>query len=218
MHICEGALSGSTQGMLVLGAGAALTAVGTAVGLWRMDYHHMPRVAMLGSAFFVASLITMPVGPVYVHPVLNGLMGLLLGWAAFPAILVALLLQAVFFQFGGLTTLGTNTLNMALPAVVCGLAFGPAVRARSDSLAAAAAFAAGVASIVLAALLMAGSFWLAGREYYLLSTAIVVAHLAVAVVEGLISGSVVLFLRKVRPELLGAPLLAARPEEPTHGR
>jgi ABC-type Co2+ transport system permease subunit len=32
--------------------------------------------------------------------------------------------------------------------------------------------------------------------------------LAVALVEGLVTGSVVLFLRKVRPELLEAPLLA----------
>ena len=30
----------------------------------------------------------------------------ILGWAAFPAFLVALFLQAVLFQFGGLTTLG----------------------------------------------------------------------------------------------------------------
>ena len=35
------------------------------------------------------------------HLVLNGLMGLLLGWLAVPAILVALFLQALLFQFGG---------------------------------------------------------------------------------------------------------------------
>ena len=46
-------------------------------------------------AIFVASLVHVPVGPSSMHLVLNGLLGLLLGWAAFPAILVGLLLQAV---------------------------------------------------------------------------------------------------------------------------
>ncbi|NHZ72019.1 MAG: cobalamin biosynthesis protein CbiM, partial [Aquificales bacterium] len=32
---------------------------------------------------------------------------------AFPAILVALTLQALLFQFGGFTVLGVNTFNMA---------------------------------------------------------------------------------------------------------
>ncbi len=46
-------------------------------------------------------------------------MGLLLGWPAFPAILVGLFLQALLFQFGGLTVLGVNTFNVAVPAVLC---------------------------------------------------------------------------------------------------
>ena len=40
--------------------------------------------------------------------VLNGLMGLMLGWAALPAVFTALLLQAVFFGHGGYTTLGVR--------------------------------------------------------------------------------------------------------------
>jgi cobalt/nickel transport system permease protein len=37
--------------------------------------------------------------------------GLLLGGAAFPAILTALLLRAMLFQFGDLTVLGVNTVD-----------------------------------------------------------------------------------------------------------
>lgn len=44
---------------------------------------------------------------------MNGIIGLLPGWGAFPVILVALLLQGVFFQYGGITTLGVNTVVMA---------------------------------------------------------------------------------------------------------
>jgi cobalt/nickel transport system permease protein len=39
----------------------------------------------------VASLIHVPIGPSNAHLILNGLVGLLLGWGAFPAILVALI-------------------------------------------------------------------------------------------------------------------------------
>jgi hypothetical protein len=102
-----------------VGRGAALTVAGAAIGLKKLDYEAIPRVAILSAAFFVASLIHVPVGPVGLHLVLNGLMGLLLGWLAFPAILIALFLQALLFQFGGLTVLGVNAFTMAAPAVVC---------------------------------------------------------------------------------------------------
>ena len=46
------------------------------------------------------------------HLILNGLLGMLLGWAAFPSIFVALMLQAILFQYGGITVLGVNTFNM----------------------------------------------------------------------------------------------------------
>ena len=51
------------------------------------------------------------------HLILNGLLGVVLGWAAFPVIFVALLLQAVLFQFGGFTVLGVNTATMGLGAL-----------------------------------------------------------------------------------------------------
>ena len=73
---------------------------------------------VLSATFFVASLVHVPVGPSSVHLIMNGLAGLVLGWAAFPALFVGLLLQAVFFGFGGVTVLGVNTVAIALPAVI----------------------------------------------------------------------------------------------------
>ena len=112
MHISEGVLSPT-----VLGLGAALAAAGVAVGLRKVDDEHLMSVAMLAATFFVGSLVHVPVGPGSAHLILNGLLGLFLGWAAFPAILAALTLQAVLFQYGGITTLGVNTFTMALPAI-----------------------------------------------------------------------------------------------------
>jgi cobalt/nickel transport system permease protein len=207
MHIHEAVLAGSREGIAVLAVGAAGAAVGTYLGLRRLDYERVPQVALLSAAFFVVSLIHVPLGGTSVHLVLNGLIGLVLGWTAFPALLIALLLQAVMCQHGGLLALGVNTLNMALPGVVAYYLFHRAVMGRSDALAFVAGLGAGALAVLLAAALTALALWVAGKEFELFAQAVFAFHLGVAVVEGLITASVVMFLRKVRPELLKAPLL-----------
>ena len=202
MHISEGILSAPA-----LGVGAAVAAAGVGYGLYRMDYDRVPRVAALSAAFFVASLIHVPIGPSSVHLVLNGLVGLVLGWAAFPALVVALFLQAVFFQFGGLTTLGVNVTTMALPAVVCYGVFHRPVTRGSVATATVAGFGAGAASVALACAVWAAFLATAGRAFMVVIAAGLAAHLPVMVVEGVLTAGAVSFLRRVRPELLDAPLL-----------
>ena len=209
MHIEEGVLVASSGGWAILAGGAALAAAGTLAGLRKTDYERVPQVAMLSAAFFVASLIHVPIGTAPVHLLLTGLVGLLLGWAAFPAILIALFLQAVCFGFGGLLTLGVNTVTMAAPAVIVGGLFNGLVRSKSDGVACVAAFAAGALGVLLSLLLWATAMTGARPEFLTFSKAAVVAHLALAPIEGLVTASAVAFLRKVRPELLEAPLLPA---------
>lgn len=198
MHISEGVLSPP-----VLAAGAALTAAGVAIGVRRMAAEDVPKVAVLSSTFFVASLIHVPVGPSNVHLVLNGVTGLLLGWAAFPAILVGLTLQALLFQFGGLTSLGVNTFNMAFPALVCHYAFGPLVRRGSRRALLMAGFGAGATAIALGGLLIAASLVLTGESFVEVAGLALAAHVPVMVAEGLLTASCVAFLGRVKPELLG---------------
>jgi len=207
MHIHEAILAGSREGVLVLAGGWGAAAAGTALGLWRMDYERVPRVAMLSAAFFVVSVVQVPLGPTSVHLVLNGLIGLILGWAAFPALLIALALQAVFFNEGGLGALGINTLTMAFPGVVCHYLFRRAMFWRSDGLAFSAGLGAGAMGVLLASLLTALALFAAGEEFGLFAGFVMAFHLPLAAVEALVTGSVVVLLRKVRPELLEAPLL-----------
>lgn len=198
MHISEGVLSAP-----VLITGAALSAAGVAVGLKKMETERVPLVGVLSSAFFVASLIHVPVGPSSAHLVLNGLLGLLLGWTAFPAILVGLALQALLFQFGGLTTLGINTFNMAVPAVCCYYLFGRGIAHKRSGLAMGLAFACGFLAILLSAILVALSLIFTGESFLLLAKVLVVAHLPVMFIEGVITAFCLGFLRKVKPEILG---------------
>ena len=196
MHISEGVLSGP-----VLISGAALAAVGTAIGLKKLDYDQIAKAGMLSAAFFVASLIHIPIGPANAHLILNGLVGILLGWAAFPAILVALVLQAAFFQFGGITTLGVNTLVMAVPAVFCYLIFGRYVH-RGSRAAAIASFSCGFIAVFLSGLLLGLSLIFTEENFLEVSGIIVAAHIPVMIIEGIITAVCVAFLRKVRPEML----------------
>ena len=207
MHIYEGILSCSTHGQELLAAGALITAAGTAIGLRKIDPQRLPQVGLLSAAFFIASLVQVPLGPSSVHLVLSGLLGLILGWAAFPAILVGLTLQAVFFSIGGPTTLGVNTVIMAVPAVVCHYLYRRAVSIDSEWFVFGVGFAAGASAMILGALITTGILILAGKEFSALVPLILAVHLPSAAIEGLVTGSIVVFIRKVRPELLDAPRL-----------
>ncbi len=196
MHISEGILSGP-----VLISSAALAAAGTGIGLKKLDYDQIAKAGMLSAAFFVASLIHVPIGPSNAHLILNGLVGILLGWAAFPAILVALILHGVFFQFGGITTLGVNTIIMALPAVLCYLIFGRLIHMSSRT-AAAAAFMCGLLSVLLSGLIVGLALIFTEENFLEVSGLIIAAHIPVMIIEGIVTAACVTFLRKVRPEML----------------
>jgi cobalt/nickel transport system permease protein len=204
MHLHEAVLSGSPEGIAVLCLGALGTAAGTFVGLRAMDDQQVPRVAMVSAVFFVVSLIHLPnpIAPTSIHLLLNGLVGLLLGWVAFPALLIALLLQAVLFGHGGLLALGFNTLAMALPAVVVYYLFRRLPGDGSLSFGFLTGFGAGSVAMLGSAFVTAGGLWVSGEAFELAAKAVLLFHLAVAVVEGLVTGSVIVFLRQVRPELL----------------
>jgi len=201
MHIAEGTLSGQ-----VIIAGAVLAAAGVAVGLRKMDYDRIPQVAVLSSAFFVASLVHVPVGPTSAHLILNGLTGVLLGWAAFPALLVALFLQAILFGFGGITALGVNTMIMAFPGVVCFYLFNRPIRAVSLRGAFALGFVTGVLGVALGALLLGTALLWSSGDFLNVVRLVILSHIPVMAIEGIITGAIMVFLRKVRPEVLEAPL------------
>jgi cobalt/nickel transport system permease protein len=159
---------------------------------------------MLSAAFFVASLIHVPVGPANAHLILNGLVGLLLGWAAFPAILVALVLQAILFQFGGITALGVNTMIMALPAVLCYIVCSPFLHKKS-ALALPAAFACGFLSVLLSALVLGLALVFTEENFLEVSAIVIVAHIPVMIIEGIVTALCVAFLKKVQPTMLPGP-------------
>jgi cobalt/nickel transport system permease protein len=198
-HIPDGVLSAP----VLIGGGAAAAAL-LAVAVKRLDDAQVPQAAVLAAVFFVTSLVHIPIGPTNVHPLLIGLMGTVLGWAAVPAILVALLLQAVFFGFGGITVLGVNLVVMAVPALLVAALFAGAIRrsCRPRTLFA-VGFAAGIVGVGLTAVAVCTALALSADSYVPALGLVLASYAPLALVEGGVTGAAVVLMRRVKPELLG---------------
>ena len=214
MHIPDGIVPAE-----VAFGGYAVTAGVTWLSLRQLNRQpdveaHIPKAALLTAAFFVASWIHIPLPPTSVHLVLNGLLGVVLGWFAFPAILVGLFLQAVMFQHGGLTTLGINALIMGIPALMAYGVFQLRVRLKlvPTQVFAFIGGAAGVgvgAFLAFAILITTIPTYLDTGAERAAITALTLAHVPLAVIEGLFTALIIAFLLRVSPQLVGA-------DEPAH--
>ena len=209
MHIPDGILPLG----LTLGGWAAAAAL-TAICLNRIQARPdpragLPRASMMTAVFFAASLVQIPVPPSSVHLLLSGLMGAMLGWYAMPAILIGLLFQAVMFGHGGLTTLGVNGVILGLPALA---AFGltRAFEGAHPAATGLASFATGAGAVLFAVALFVGILLVglpshldAGAERAAI-VALALAHLPLALAEGLVVAAALGFLRRTSPEMICA--------------
>jgi cobalt/nickel transport system permease protein len=196
-HIPDGVLS-----VPVLVGGGVIAAAGVGLSLRHLDDKAIPRTAILAAVFFVASLFAVPVGPSSVHLLLGGLMGLIIGTLTFPAVLIGLILQAVLFGFGGLTTLGVNTVNMALPGVVLAAIFAPAIsRGSIERAAVLAGICAGLA-VIATGFLVALCLALSSSDYVPSARILVATYVPLMVGEGVTTGFAIAFIRRAKPELL----------------
>ena len=199
MHLSEGVLHTP-----VLLAGVVFAVVGVAVGLRRLESERLPLTALFAAAFFVAGTIHVPVGIGSVHLILNGMAGLFLGWAVFPAFLIALLLQVLFFSFGGFAVLGVNLCVMALPAVAAHYVLRGYLKPDMGPMAKLfAGLGAGIIGVgdagVLASLVLALD---GGKHYQDLIALLLLSHLPVFVLDGIISYGVISLLSKMYPSAL----------------
>jgi cobalt/nickel transport system permease protein len=198
MHIADGIISTP-----ILIGSSLLALGGVSVGLKRLEPSKIPLAAMLAAIFFLSGLIHLPIGFGSVHLVMNGLCGILLGWVAFPVMLVVLILQVVLFGFGGITTLGLNTLVMALPAVPLFYLFGRDLPQLDQKTIFQRGCLAGVLGIFLGSLLMSTAFYFSDQKNFQeISGLILLFHIPVMLVESIVTGSILTFLYQVEPRWL----------------
>lgn len=197
MHIADGILPAS---LTISGLVGAAAVVGTSLR-W-LAPANVPRVALLTAAFFVASSIHVPVGPVPVHLLLHGLVGIVLGPLSSIAIVVALVLQALLLFEGGISVVGFNLLAMTFGAMLARTLFDALGGQANAARAAAAGFLAGAVAVCSSALIVVLGLWLAGDEWVKLRYLVLLAHLPIALIEGCVVGSAAAFIVRVKPDLL----------------
>ncbi len=124
--------------------------------------------------------------------------------------MIALFLQAVLFQFGGIAVLGVNTCDMAIPALLTGIICRPLLQ-RGNMVSNTAAYCAGFFAVLLSAILMATALTLTSSGFMDTAKLVIIGNSPIMLIEGFITLFVVKFVLKVQPELLGmspAPSIA----------
>ncbi len=222
MHIPDGYLSPSTCAVLY---GVALPFWYSAIArVKRLLHTRLVPLLSVSSAFcFVIMMFNIPLpGGTTGHAVGVGAATIVLGpWASMLSVSIALLIQAVFFGDGGITTLGANCFNMAIIGSLVAHFVYRAVAGQStiqSSRRVAAAAVAGYAAINVAALLTACELGIQPLWFkdahgaplyapYALRVAIpamMLGHLTFAgLAELFVSGGVVAYLQRTNPALLG---------------
>ncbi|MBR4741667.1 MAG: cobalt transporter CbiM [Desulfovibrio sp.] len=198
MHIAEGVLHPA-----ILVVGAVLTTVGTAYGLKSLRTEHLLISGVLAAFFFVASLVHVPIGVSSAHLLCCGLLGIVLGYGTFPTILVALFLQAILFQYGGLTILGVNTFTMATSGVLSWYLFRfLRLYFQSPRNLPWIAFVCGSLSVVWAALLTSMALYFSEEGFFVVAMTLLGSHVPIMVAEGVITMFLIIYIQRVRPDLL----------------
>lgn len=204
MHIPDGFLPPS-----VYLAGYSLTGVTTWYCLRQIrraaipPEQEIPKASLLTAAFFVSSAIYLPIPPTSIHFVMNGLMGIILGYYSFLAILVGLFFQAIIFGHGGMTSLGLNALIMGLPALIAyylfSLNFLP-LKLRSFLVGALSlALSATIFTVVMISFIPADIDADVERKAILFS---LVSYGIQSIIEGIFTMIIITFLLKVKPGIL----------------
>ena len=200
MHISDGVLS-----LPVIAAGWIITATLLVITLrWAKKSggiaEQIPKLSVMTGAFFVASLIHISIGPTCVHLILNVLLGVVLGLLSYPAMFIGLTLQALLFQHGGVTTIGVNTMNVGIPALISYAVFKVGYK-KGISLPVLGGLCGALATI-FTVVLLAIVLVTTGEEFVGVAKLAALAHVPIMIIEAIITGFVVTYLAKVKPELL----------------
>ena len=175
------------------------------------DQSKVPLMGVLGAFIFASQMVNFSIPGTGSSGHLGGglILAILLGpEAAFLVMASVLTVQALFFADGGLLSLGANIFNLgffpafiAFPLLYRWIAGSKPTAARVVT----GAMVAGVVGLQLGALGVVLETTMSGISALPFSTFVVVMlpiHLAIGVVEGLVTAGVVLFVRRAQPEIL----------------
>ncbi|MDL2261733.1 CbiM family transporter [Methanimicrococcus sp. OttesenSCG-928-J09] len=229
MHISDGVLP-----TWVLAVGWIITIILLIVSIaWSKKQignltEKVPQVAVMTAALFVACMLKIPMPPTSLHLMLAGLAGIILGPLVFVCIFISLLLQAILFQFGGITVLGVNTLLMGIPGLCGYLIFMALSKTKSPSWLSSAVTS--FVAVTITTVLLGIIFYVSGVDFGSLNAMldrvsgipvlsniaeilqntpglltffmIFLMNIPLMLAEAVISAFIIPFIEKVKPEML----------------
>ncbi|MBU4260266.1 MAG: energy-coupling factor ABC transporter permease [Proteobacteria bacterium] len=210
MHMADALLSPAVGGTM-WGVAAGTIAYSSMKVKKELDDRKVPLMGVLGAFIFAAQMINFTIPATGSSGHLGGglLLTILLGpYAAFLTIASVLVVQSLFFADGGILALGCNIFNLgffpafiAYPFIYRRIAGNEPSKARLT----AAAIIAAVVGLQLGAFSVVLETVASGISSLPFSTFVVLMqpiHLAIGVVEGLVTAAVVSFVSVARPEII----------------
>jgi len=210
MHMADALISPAVGGTM-WAATAGLTVYSAKKLKENLDEHKVPLMGVLGAFIFAAQMINFTIPATGSSGHLGGgmILAILLGpYAAFLVMASVLTIQALFFADGGLLALGCNIFNLGF--FPCFIAY-PFIYRKivgeqpSPSRILLGAMAAAILSLQMGAFGVVSETLFSGISELPFSTFVLLMlpiHLAIGVVEGLITTAVVSFVWKAHPEIL----------------
>lgn len=210
MHMADALLSPAVGGTFWAGTLGAI--IYSAKKLKeKMDERMIPLMGVLGAFIFAGQMINFTIPGTGSSGHIGGgmLLAILLGpYPAFLVIASVLTIQALFFADGGLLALGANIWNLGIYPCFIGypLIYRALVKQNTSSkrIAIASVFAV-IAGLELGALSVVLQTKLSGITELPFSTFVLLMlpiHLAIGLVEGLITAGIVNYVRTLRPDLV----------------
>ena len=218
MHMADALISPAVGGVM-WAATAGITVLSAGKLKEELDDRKVPLMGVLGAFIFAAQMINFTIPATGSSGHLGGgmILAILLGpHAAFLTMASVLAVQALFFADGGLLALGCNVFNLgflpcfvAYPLIYKNLAGEQPSRGRIM----AASVVSAVAGLQFGASAVVLQTWFSGISELPLSTFLLLMqpiHLAIGIVEGFVTATVVTFVWKTRPEVLQTAVVEPR--------
>jgi cobalt/nickel transport system permease protein len=213
MHMADALLSPAVGGTMYAVSVAAVACSAAKIKKETFTDSKVPLMAVSGAMVFAAQMINFTIPATGSSGHIGGgiLLAALLGpWAGLLALAAVLIIQCLCFADGGLLALGCNIFNMGvIPCLfIYPLLFRP-IFSRTPS--AKRVTAGSVAGVVVA--LQLGAFGvvletsasgIAELPFSAFAILMQPIHLAIGIVEGLVTAAILVFVHNARPEILAA--------------
>lgn len=212
MHMADALISPAVGGTMWAVSGGLLAYSAKKVKE-EADDRKVPLMGVLGAFIFAAQMINFTIPATGSSGHLGGgmILSILLGpYAAFLVLASVLTVQALFFADGGLLALGCNMLNMGL--FTCFVAYpliykkiaGDSTNKKRVMLGATLAAVVGLQFGALGVVLETAASGISALPFKTFVLLMQPIHLAIGLVEGLVTAGVVSFMLEARPEIVAA--------------